>query len=238
MMQTHGKKQIRIVIIDRHLMVRLGLRILIETNQEMVVVGEAGDGNEALIIVAREQPDIILFDPELKEQRGLDCLSDLSEIAKKSRVLIVTGLNDVNMHRRAVHLGAMGVVLKDQSGEVLMKAIKKVCAGETWLDRLMMARILAESGRRGSSENLDPEPIRIAALTEREREVIVLVCEGLKTRRIAEQLFISEKTVSNHLASIYFKLGVSDRLELALYAYRQQMVRPPSFERRDIPSVR
>jgi len=237
-MQTHGKKQIRIVIIDRHLMVRLGLRTLIETNQEMVVVGEAGDCNEALIIVAREQPDIILFDPELKEQRGLDCLSYLSEIGKKSRVLIVTGLNDVNMHRRAVHLGAMGVVLKDQSGEVLMKAIKKVCAGEAWLDRLMMARILAERGRRGSLENLDPEAIRIAALTEREREVIVLVCEGLKTRRIAEQLFISEKTVSNHLASIYGKLGVSDRLELALYAYRQQMVRPPSLEQRDIPSVR
>ncbi len=225
-MHNERKKGIRVLIVDSYALVRAGLRMLVENHQEMDVVGEADSGGEALAIAAREQPDIILFDIELKEDNGLDYLNDLSEVARDSRVLVVTGLDNESAHRRAVHLGAMGIVLKDQPGETLIKAIEKVHAGEVWLDRAMMARVLSNREKQ-NNEAEDFEASKIASLTDREREVVKLICEGLKTKQIAERLFISEKTVSNHLASIYDKLGVSDRLDLAIYAYRQRMIRLP-----------
>jgi DNA-binding NarL/FixJ family response regulator len=218
---------IRILIIDDHVIVRAGLRMLIENHEGMIVVGEAGTRVDALAMAGQDQPDIILLDLDIGGESGLDFLRDLLGTATQARVLVLTGMRDPEAHRRAVHLGAMGLVLKDKAAEVLIKAIQKVHAGEVWLDRSLTASVLAEMSQADQTGRADPEAERIRSLTSREREIVGLVCEGLKNKQIGDRLFISEATVRNHLTSILSKLELSDRFELALYSYRQHLAKPP-----------
>ena len=221
-------QRIRILIVDDHVIVRAGLRMLIENHEGLTVVGEAGTGTDALAITAREQPDIILLDLDIGGESGLDFLRDLLAAAPEARVLVLTGVRDPESHRRAVHLGAMGLVFKDKAAEVLIKAVEKVHAGEVWLDRSLTASVLSEMSQVEKTREADPEADKIRSLTSREREIVGLVCEGLKNKQIGERLFISEATVRNHLTSILSKLELSDRFELALYSYRQHLAKPPS----------
>ncbi len=222
------KEPIRILLIDDHAIVRAGLRMLIENHKGMVVVGEAGNRIDALAIAAREKPQIILLDLDMGKESGLDFLRELLGATAGARVVMLTGVRDPEAHRRAVHLGAMGLVLKDKAAEVLIKAIEKVHAGEVWLDRSLTASVLYEMSQTDQTSRADPEAEKIKSLTSREREIVGLVCEGLKNKQIGERLFISEATVRNHLTSILSKLEVSDRFELALYSYRQHLAKPPS----------
>ena len=226
-MITSQRKIIRIILVDDHAVVRAGLRMLIETQPELKVVGEAGSRAEALDVAASNQADIILLDLDIEGESGLDFMRELLELNKEARVIILTGVRDQQLHRRAVQLGAMGLVLKEKAAEVLLKAIERVHAGEVWLDRSLTATVLTEMSRANLGEEIDPEKIKVATLTDREREIVKLVCEGLKNKQIGEQLFISEATVRNHLTSILAKLGLSDRFELALYCYRHGLARPP-----------
>jgi DNA-binding NarL/FixJ family response regulator len=218
---------IRILLIDDHMIVRAGLRMLIENHDGMIVVGEAGTRIDGLEIAAREQPHIVLLDLDMGAESGLDFMPQLLAAAPNARIVVLTGLRDADAHRRAVHLGAIGLVFKEKATEVLIKAIEKVHAGEVWLDRALTASVLSEMLHAGEREKADPEVQKISFLTEREREVVGLVCEGLKNKQIGDRLFISEATVRNHLTSILSKLGLSDRFELALYAYRQHLAKPP-----------
>jgi DNA-binding NarL/FixJ family response regulator len=145
----------------------------------------------------------------------------------RARVIVLTGGRDPEVHRRCVELGADGLLLKDKASEVLIKAIRKVHAGEDWLERSMMRGALAQMRNQGGKEQADPEAAKIATLTEREREVVALVGLGLKNKQIAERMFISDTTVRHHLTSVFSKLGVSDRLELVIYAYRHKLAKPP-----------
>jgi DNA-binding NarL/FixJ family response regulator len=197
--------------------------MLIENDPEMEVVGEAANSGDALAIAAREKPDIILLDIDLGGETSLGFLQDLLVCSGGSRVLILTGVRDPQMHQRAIMLGAMGVVLKDQAGKVILKAIRKVNGGEAWIDREMMASVVGEVSRGKQPREADPEAKKIASLTDREREIIGLVSRGLANKDIAERLFIGEKTVRNNLTTIYSKLDVSNRLELALYASRHKL---------------
>src|SRR5882724_254647 len=199
------KEPIRILLIDDHAIVRAGLRMLIENHKGMVVVGEAGTRIDALAIAAREKPQIILLDLDMGKESGLDFLRELLSTATSARVVMLTGVRDPEAHRRAVHLGAMGLVLKDKAAEVLIKAIEKVHAGEVWLDRSLTASVLSEMSRADETRRSDPDARRISSLTDRELEVVGLVCQGLKNKQIADKLFISESTVRNHLTSILSK---------------------------------
>jgi len=219
---------IRIVVIDDHVIVRAGLRMLIDNHEGMTVVGEAGTRIDALAITANEQPDIILLDLDIGGESGLDFLRELLAAATQARVLVLTGVRDPKAHRRAVLLGAMGLVFKDKAAEVLIKAIEKVHAGEVWLDRSLTASVLSEMSQADKTRKADPDDAKIGSLTSREREIVGLVCEGLKNKQIADRLFISEATVRNHLTSILSKFDLSDRFELALYAYRHHLASPPS----------
>ena len=221
-------EDIRILIIDDHVIVRAGLRMLIGNQEGMIVIGEAGTRVDAIALASHEQPDIILLDLDMGNENGLDFLRELLAAAAGARVVILTGVRDPEVHRRAVHLGAMGLVFKDKAAEVLLKAIEKVHAGEVWLDRSLTASVLSEMLHAGESKLANPDADKIASLTGREREILGLVCEGLKNKHIGERLFISEATVRNHLTSILSKLGLSDRFELALYSYRQHLAKPPS----------
>ena len=219
--------RIRVLIIDDHAVVRTGLRMLIESQPRMEVTGEAAGHANALALATRDRPDIILLDLDLGDESGLNLLPNLLVAAPNARVILLTGMRDTEQHRRAVRLGAMGLVLKDQAIEVLVKAIEKVYAGEVWLDPAMVANVLAEMSRTRETEQIDPEAAKIALLTEREREVITLICEGLQNKHIGQRLYISETTVRHHLTSVFDKLGVTNRLELVIYAYRHGLALPP-----------
>jgi len=216
---------INVLIVDDHLLVRTGLRMLIDSEPDLKVVGQASNRSEALALAKSEQPDLILLDIDLGRENGLDFLPELIDTVPGVHVLVLTGLRDIESHRRAARLGAAGVVLKEHAADVLLKAIKKVHAGELWLDRAMMGSLLREM--TAGDQKVDAEANRIASLTRREREVLSLVAEGLKNRDIAARLFISETTVTHHLSSVFAKLGVSDRLELVIYAFASGLAKAP-----------
>jgi two-component system nitrate/nitrite response regulator NarL len=219
-------KELRVLIVDDHLVVRTGLRMLIENQPRMKVVGMAANRKEALELAVSTGPDVILLDLDLGVENGINFLPALREQAAAARVLVLTGLKDVQTHRRAVKQGAMGIVRKEEAAEVLIKAIEKVSAGELWLDRATMGNLFDEMTRKESkSEN--GETARIISLTERERQIVGLIAEGLKNKQIGERLFISETTVTHHLTSVFSKLGVSDRLELVIYSFTHGLARMP-----------
>jgi two-component system, NarL family, nitrate/nitrite response regulator NarL len=218
---------IKVLLIDDHAMFRTGLRLAIESQPGISVVAEAANRAEALAAAARESPDIILLDLDLGDESGSELLPELIANGHAGRVILLTGLRDPEAHRQAVRMGAVGLVLKEHAMETVLKAIEKVYAGEAWLDRTMIATILRERTRPEAANGRGVEAIKIATLTEREREVISLIGEGLKNREIAERMYISEATVRHHLTSIFNKLGVADRLELVIYAYQHQLAELP-----------
>jgi DNA-binding NarL/FixJ family response regulator len=220
-------RPLRILIADDHAMVRTGLRMLIEQEPHLRVVGEAGDLTTAVRLAAEEQPNIILLDLDMAGENGLDVLPDLLAAAGKARVLVLTGIRDPAVHRDAVRRGAMGIVLKDQAADVLIKAIEKVEQGEAWIDGRIMAQLLGDIRKKTVDQNAVAEEAKIATLTHREREVLALVIQGLRNHEIAERLFVSDHTVRHHIGAIYGKLGVPGRLDLILYAYHHRLAKPP-----------
>jgi DNA-binding NarL/FixJ family response regulator len=222
MMSASTVKPIRVAIVDDHTILRAGLRLLIEAKPDLLVVGEAANREEAFSLVAREKPDIILLDLDLGGDSSLSFMQDLIGISGGARVLVLTGVVDPKDHQRAVRLGARGLVFKEKCVQDLIDAIKQINDGGVWFDPSIIGGLVAEV-QRGH----DPESEKIASITSREREIVNLVCEGLKNKEIAGRLSISEATVRNHLTSVLNKLGLSDRFELALYFYRHGLARPP-----------
>ncbi len=222
-MSTGKRKPIRILLIAHHQMIRAGLRLLLERHPGFIVIGEAGTRADALAIGTREKPDIILLDVDFSSHDGgLDLMSGLLSVASDARVLLLTGVRDPEVHQRAVRIGAMGLVLKEKPPDELFKAIEKVYAGEVWLDRLLTARVLTKMVRSNGTP-VEPETDKATRLTEREREVVALVSEGLKNKDIAERLFISETTVRHHLTSIFSKLEVASRFELIILLHQKKL---------------
>lgn len=226
-MTASSAPSIRILLVDDHVVVRTALRALIESQANLTMVGEAGNRKEALEIAEREKPNVILLDLDLGGENGLDLITDLQNAANEARIVVLTGVRDQQIHQEAVRLGALGIVQKDRAFDVLVGAIERVNAGETWLDPSLMAKVLSQMSSAGRSKKTDPEEAKIATLTEREREVLGLIGQGLKNKEIADKLFISEWTVRHHITSIFSKLEVSDRVELILYAYKKGLATPP-----------
>jgi DNA-binding NarL/FixJ family response regulator len=219
-------KTIRVLLVCDHGIVSAGLRMLIENEIGFKVLGMAGSRCEALALASREQPDVIVLDVDLGCEERLALLPELRDAAQNARVLILTRLRNVDIYRRAVRLGANGIVHKASASDVFIKAIHKIYEGEVWLDGPTVSNVLEEMTRSSNGE--DSETPKTATLTKREREIIALVAEGLKNREIGERLFISDTTVTHHLTSIFSKLEVSDRHMLLLYAFRYGLAKIPS----------
>lgn len=215
--------QTRIVLVDDQALVRAGLRMLVESGRGFAVVGEAGDRDEALAVITREQPDIILLELSLGGRNSLEFFTELTAAAEGARVLVLTAANDPGLYRCAVLLGSAGVVLKTQAGETLLRALERVRQGEVWLDQAIVASLLSAASAMAGGQ----DAVRMAMLTKREHEIILLISEGLRNRQIAARLYISETTVRHHLTSIFSKLGVSGRLDLVVYAYRHGLAKAP-----------
>lgn len=213
------KSNIRIMLTDDHPIFRDGLKKLLSLEDDMTIVGEASTAAECVNLMAKLKPDVLLLDLKLPDRDGLSILEEMNPESTPTRVIVLTASDDERDIVRAMRLGARGVVLKQAATDLLIKSIRKVQQGEIWLDRKMTADVMkalahsAEAGRR-------EKPL----LSDREREIVQLVATGLRNKEIGEKLFISEQTVKNHLHNIFDKLGVSDRLELALYAIHHKII--------------
>lgn len=225
-LQNANIPRIRILLIDDHELFLAGLRSILCSEPELVIVGEAHNASEALI-AARLQPDVVLLDLDLGCENALDFLPELLETVEGGRVLAVTGLADPDVHVQAICGGARGVVHKMEAPQLLLKAIRKIHAGEVWMDSAMVATAMSQMQAR-QRRKADPAAEQIATLTSRELDVITLIGEGRRNRDIGERLFISEKTVRHYLTSIFSKLGVKDRLELMIYAYQHGLAKVPA----------
>jgi two-component system nitrate/nitrite response regulator NarL len=215
------------MLVDDHQMLLSSLKMLLDSTLDLTVVGTASTAEQALIVAAETQPDVILLDLNLHGRSALEFLPDLRKAASKSRVLILTGGTFDDSRREAIRLGAVGVVLKEAAFEVLHKAICKVHEGEIWLDRSAMGSLLIEMSREDGVKVVDKDVTKIESLTKRERDVIRLIGEGLKNKDIAARLFISETTVHHHLTAIFGKLDVVDRVGLIIYAYQHGLAQLP-----------
>ena len=218
---------IRILIADDHPIFRDGLRKLLTLEEDFRVVGEARDGKECLEMLEELQPDILLLDLKMPGLDGLTALQKLQNSRTKTKVIVLTASEDKNQFVQAMKFGTCGIVLKQTATDLLIKSIRKVHAGEIWLDSHTTAAVM-----RQFSSPLDGAPVGggrdrdRSPLSQREREIVVLVAQGFKNKEMAEKMFISEQTVKNHLHNIFDKLGVSDRLELALYAIHKNIHTP------------
>jgi len=218
---------VRIVLIDDHEVFRAGMRSLISAKRDFRIAGEAKDKAEAIELVKREQPDVILLNIEMIFGDGLEMIPALFAACKTSRLAVLTGSKDPEIHRQAMELGAIGVISKEDPPDLMMHAITRIHGGGVWLDRYVTARMLGSLSAQNKRQNLSSDGKRIQALTGRERDVIKQVGFGLNNKQIAERLFISAITVHHHLTSIYSKLEVADRVELLVYAYRNRLADLP-----------
>jgi two-component system nitrate/nitrite response regulator NarL len=218
-------KPIRIFILDPYTLIREGLRLIIENEPMMQVVGYAGDSTVGLEMVARQKPDIILLKLNPAGDPGVDVIPHLLEAWNQTRIILMITTDDFQICTQAIQKGVLGIVQKQQPPGVLIKAIKKVYGGEVWIERSMMANLLKIISLAHRHPVINPEIEHIKQLSDRERQVIQLIGLGLKNKQIADQLCISEVTVRHHLTSIFSKLGVSDRLELLVFAHRSGLTR-------------
>jgi two-component system, NarL family, nitrate/nitrite response regulator NarL len=217
---SKAKQAIRILVADDHAIFRDGLRKLLEASDDAQIVGEAANGVECTKMLAKLKPDILLLDLRMPEKDGLAVLEELNFDSMTTRVIVLTAAEDDRDVVRAMRLGARGVVLKQSASDLLLKSIHKVYDGEIWLDNRMTAEVIDAFKKSAEAGQRREKPL----LSEREKEIVQLVAQGFRNREIGEKLFISEQTVKNHLHNIFDKLGVSDRLELALYAIHHRLI--------------
>jgi two-component system, NarL family, nitrate/nitrite response regulator NarL len=224
---TETRPKIRIVVADDHPIFRDGLCKLLALEDDFEVVAQAQDGRQVLDILQQMEPDILLLDLKMPGLDGLTTLQRLQTARNKTRVIVLTASDDKNEFVQAMKLGTSGIVLKQTATELLIKSIRKVHAGEIWLDSHTTAAVIRQFV---AAEEAPPPPMQSAPrdrerspLSQREREIVALVAQGFKNKEMAEKMFISEQTVKNHLHNIFDKLGVSDRLELALYAIHNNL---------------
>lgn len=214
------KQAIRILVADDHAIFRDGLRKLLEASDEAQIVGEASNGVECTKMLPKLKPDILLLDLRMPEKDGLAVLEEVNFDTLPTRVIVLTAAEDDRDVVRAMRLGARGVVLKQSASDLLLKSIHKVYDGEIWLDNRMTAEVIDAFKKSAEAGIRREKPL----LSDREKEIVQLVAQGFRNREIGEKLFISEQTVKNHLHNIFDKLGVSDRLELALYAIHHRLI--------------
>ena len=206
-----ARKPIRVLIADDHPVVRQGLRVLLEVQEDLEVVGEAADGAEALRLAAELAPDVIVLDLKMPGRKGPDVITGVRDQGIASRTLVLTSVSDPAAAAAAVRAGAAGFLYKDVDPDARVRAIRSVHDGHTLLTPEVAGTLLRPGAGRGAVAGLD-------ALTAREREVLGLLTQGMSNREIARALLVAEKTVKTHVSSVLAKLGVADRTQAALYA--------------------
>ena len=217
-MSTSKQKKIRVILADDHIIVRKGIREYLEEDKAIQVVGEASDGEEAVALVARERPDLAVFDIQMPRLNGLDATRRVKKEFPHTRVLILTAYDDDPYIFAGLQAGASGYLLKTASPGELVQAVHALMAGESALSPAVAKKLVQRASGTAPREEL------IEALSERELEVLRLAAKGMSNRQIGSMLTISDRTVQGHLANIYGKLRVSTRTEAVLFAVREKWV--------------
>jgi len=208
-------EQIRLLIADDHAIVRSGIRALLETVDDIAVIGEAADGQQAVAAVARHQPDVVLMDLEMPVLDGIEAIQQVMARWLETRILVLTSFASDDRVFPAVKAGALGYLLKDSEPDALIQAIRQVHRGESSLHPKIARKLMQELSRPPA------QPTTADPLTAREVEVLQVVAQGLSNQEIADKLVISEATVRSHISNILSKLHLASRTQVALYALRE-----------------
>lgn len=223
---------IRIVIMGEYSIFRLALRMLIETDANLKVVAEVSKISEVSNLSNSQTPDLILVDlPE--EGENSELFQILSEYVDKTPILILASSNNIKIYQECLRSGFNGLVLKEKSAEILFKAIDKVYKGEYWFERSTMRQTIRDLVNEKQVLFENPRSVAHTILSEREKQVVTLVCKGLKNKDIADILFITETTIRHHLSSIFEKLNLKSRLELVIYSFKNNFVELPTIVKND-----
>jgi two-component system, NarL family, nitrate/nitrite response regulator NarL len=221
-MDNRRSQPVRILIADDHPIFRDGLKRLLESEGEFKVIGEACDGVEAVTMARQLIPDVMLLDLAMPRRQGLDTLRELASDARSVRVILLTAAAEKEQIVEALQLGARGVVLKDSATQILLKSIRAVMNGEYWVGRESVSNLVQYLKTLVTPASAFPQRNKYR-LTPRELEIIAAVVAGFANKEIAQYFKISEDTVKHHLSNIFDKVGVSSRLELALFAVNQSL---------------
>ncbi|MCG8499453.1 MAG: response regulator transcription factor [Firmicutes bacterium] len=215
-------QKIRVLIADDHSMVRQGLKQIVELEGDIEVIAQAANGEEAVNLAMQIHPDVILMDINMPKLNGIQALGQLKERECPAKVVMLTIHTEREYLVKTVQLGAAGYVLKDADSEVLIKAIRSVYNGQSYIQPNMTTELIKEFNRVTTEDDRNKNQ---KLLTKREIEVLELIAEGMLNKEIAAKLYISEKTVKNHVSNIFKKLNVSDRTQAAIYAFKNNIKR-------------
>lgn len=213
--------KITLIIADDHMLIREGLKQLLELEGDISVVAQAGNGQEAIEKTLEYKPDILLLDINMPEINGIDVLRRLKDVGANTKVIILTIHDDKEYLFATMKIGADGYILKDSDANSLIRAIRDVNSGRTYIQPNLAKMMVDELNYKDEESNGMLKMIR--SLTKREYEVLTLIAEGLNNKDIADKLFISEKTVKNHVSSIFKKIGVNDRIQAAIFAFKNNI---------------
>jgi DNA-binding NarL/FixJ family response regulator len=220
-MMQPAPRPIHVLIADDHPLFREGLRKLLEAEDGFQVVGTAADGLEALELIRAHSPDVLLLDLAMPRMPGLEALREIAKLRTPVHSILLTASIERPEIATALQMGARGVVLKDSATQLLFKAIRCVMKGEYWVGRDSVADLVAALRHQ---QSVTEAPKRGFGLTPRELEVVAGVVSGLQNKEVAKKLGVSEDTVKHHISNVFDKLGVSNRLELALFAVSHGLV--------------
>jgi DNA-binding NarL/FixJ family response regulator len=215
---------IRVLIADDQALVRAGFRVLIDSAPDLEVVGEAGDGREAVALARSKKADVVLMDVRMPVLDGLSATRELTGVPGGPRIIILTTFDIDEYVFEALRAGASGFLLKDTEPADLLQAVRIVAAGEALLAPSVTRRLIEEFAIRPDPHRTPPEALEV--LTDREREVLALVARGLSNGEIATELFISPATAKTHVSRVMMKLGARDRAQLVVAAYETGLVSP------------
>jgi DNA-binding NarL/FixJ family response regulator len=216
---------INVLIADDQAMVRSGLRLILESEADIAVVGEAENGHEAIRLAKRERPDVVLMDVRMPVLDGLEATRQITEALADTRVIVLTTFDLDEYVYGALRAGAAGFLLKDADGDQLVEAVRIIAAGEGIIAPSITSRLIAEFASRPQTTN---RATVLDDLTEREIDVLRLVAKAMSNSEIAEELFVSETTVKTHVSHILTKLQLRDRVQAVVVAYESGLTTPGS----------
>lgn len=214
--------KIKVLIVDDHALVRQGLSQILSLEEDLEVVGEAKDGEECLHKVRELRPDVTLLDINMPNVNGIKALRKLKDMDQNTKVIILTFHEEIEYLFETFNLGANGYIVKDADSDVLIQGIREVYSGVSYVYPTMVEGDASQLSMIRSVERTDQEQPK-SQLTKREYEILTLIADGLNNKEIANTLFISEKTVKNHVSNIFKKIKVNDRTQAAIYAYRNRI---------------
>jgi DNA-binding NarL/FixJ family response regulator len=218
-----GGEPIRVLVVDDHALFRRGLEMVLGQENDIEVVGEAGDGTEAVELASSLLPDIVLMDVRMPRRSGIEACTAIKDVVPSAKIVMLTISDDEADLYDAIKAGASGYLLKEISIDEVAAAIRSVAGGQSLISPSMASKLLTEFAtmiKKGDERQQVPAP----RLTDRELEVLKLVAKGLNNRDIAKELFISENTVKNHIRNILEKLQLHSRMEAVVYAVREKLL--------------